>query len=63
MLASTCKYHEYDLIYITCFDANPYYVLPAAVGIVCCPESAPSPYLAITLPRKLYILHIAFANV
>ena len=52
MLASTCRCHKEDSTCISCSKVNPYYVLPAAAGIVCCPESAPSPYLAVTLPRS-----------
>ena len=48
---------------IPCLDVESYYILPAAAGIACCPESATLQYLANTLSRNPCILHESFANV
>ena len=48
---------------IPCLDVESYYILPAAAGIACCPESATLQYLASTLPRNPCILLESIANV
>ena len=48
---------------IPCLDVESYYILPAAAGIACCPESATLRYFANTLTRNPCILLQSIANV